>query len=491
MVIFYIVLISLFISSISYALFIILSKLLQANITFVKSKMKVSKSSLNRLIISDPMRLKIVQNINENCPRLSDDFDLKKAKEILSPLTLNFDFPTYVLEVTNNSIISNVYKEISFFKTLEKNGTYVNLVVITACDPKRAYNLKHCLAKLDFEVSPVRLFAKNDLSTMQTQLLNMLNINYYCGVKINVNRGNIAEYCIKSRKNTPYTINMNSTMQTGQKQRWVLCNFEVTKNQTYNYITDTYITRLDFSKAEGKEIVTKFLPLDNIKYFNVEVHGFYIKLTNFDSGEQVFFSSNRPIFSKAIFNKKGIYFSFVVDTQFIYITRSCQRQNMESILECERAFIKSQTLLNNLPKISVKSSNAVLDEMVNITLPNQIIKLALSDEFEANDSFKAFAFLSREFTFGTDKLSKLILKYFDILRTYYGVEFGKKGVYLSSKKEKLIDSKVTFKKQNEVFSIDIKNKNLDPMTYKIGGVEYTGTNYLPYDKLSKTLILQM
>ncbi len=493
MFILYFVIFCLVVSLLSYAIFYVFGKIFSVNMLFIKSHKKVGKSTFKSLVLSSNKEINIVKNITNNAPRISGDFSQNLAKQILAKFYLNYDYPTYLISVTNNNILSNIYSELAFLKTLENQGTFLNIILLTSCDIKRVYNLKYAISQLDYKVDVVGIYERNCLSSKEFSMLNMLNINYYCGTYFGENVAKYKDYCIKSQETNQYYAKTHSTMQSDLKQNYVLCNFCVEKSKTYNYLTNTEIIRFDFSRAQKREVLSCFLPLDNIKYFAVETHNFYIKIKDFDKDIEYYYFSNKPIFSKAVYNKKGIYFSYLNDSSFLYVFRAPEKKAFSSVLECEREFIKAQTLINNLPKVFVKSNNTELDEIVNKSLPQDIVRLMLKQNNVDNPSFKNFALLinhNAEIKTKTP-LDLAVAKYFHLLTTYYGVEFGKSGIYLSYKKDKLIDSKIFFKKGTQNYSVNIFNKNLNPDTYAFGGVEYSGTNYIPYNKLSQSLNLQM
>ena len=461
---------------------------------FIKSKKRVSKAVFNNLILSSKQEVNIVKNIANNCPRLSGDFSLEKAKLILAKYNINFDCQTYIISVTNNTNLSTVNQELTLLKKLETNGTYLNILLVATCDIDKVYKLKYQIAQLDFTIDIIGIYNRENILPSEYYALNMLNVNYYCGTHFDENIAKFKGYSIKSKEGTLYDKELNSTMHSSQRQRYVLCNYCIERSKTYDYLTDTEITRLDLSCAQGKEIISYFISLEDIKYFHVEVNKFYIKINDFDLKKEYYYFSNKPIFSNAIYNKKGIYFSFVNNSNFIYIFRSNKMKELPSILECERDFLRAQTLLNNLPKVVVKSKNLELDDIVNNRLPQSIIKQMYSQDNLEKTLFRNFATLSYKVAKEQKPKSgfdKTICKYFSLLSTYYGVGFGNDGIYLSYNKDKLIDSKVSFKKGNNNYSVNISNKNLASETFAFNGVEYTGINYLPYNKLSQSLNLQM
>lgn len=494
MIIFYFIIFSIALSLVSYSMFYILRKVFYVNLVFIKNKRKVSKQNSNKLILSSKQDVNIAKNISNNYPRIEESFSLEKCKLFLSKFNINFDHPVYLINVTNNTSIKNIYSELQLLKQFENNAVYLNVIILTSCDVKRAYNLKYFISQLDFINDVIGIYPRENLSSIEYMYLNMLNINYYCGMHFGETIAKNKDYCIKNKENIPFNREMNSTMQNCVKQRYVLCNKYIEKCKTYNYITDTEITRFDFSCSEGKEVVSCFIPFFDLKFFRVEVHNFYIKIKNFVTQKEFFYTSNKPIFSNAIFNKKGIYFSFVNNSNFVYIFKANEHKEFSSILECEREFLRAQTLLNCLPKVNVKSNNYELDEMVNTILPQNIVKLALNQENLDKELFKNFCNLS-SFDFWKKyektQLFYTIEKYFNMLSTYYGIKFGKGGIYLSKNKDKLLSSNIQFKKGLNNYSINILNKHLNSETFAFNGVEYTGINYLPFNKLSQSLNLQM
>ena len=149
--------------------------------------------------------------------------------------------------------------------------------------------------------------------------------------------------------------------------------------------------------------------------------------------------------------------------------------------------------MSSLPKVRVESSNSEIDKLVNKLLPSKIISQFLQRPFEDNNLFGCFANLENKPLQGatTSKLSYLVNRYFDTLKRYYGVEFGESGLYLTKQKTQLLSSRLTFKKGSISYTLQIKNTGLNGETFKFREIEYTGINYIAYDKLSSSLVLQM
>ncbi len=486
-----------FLITISLAIFFIyyiLQTLIECNITYIKSKTKVSKKQINKLITNSKFDLDIINKITKNNPRLGDDFDLKKCKDFMQKYGLNFDLPLYMILLNNDYDFSQVMSEICSIKKLENQGVYTNLVIISTCSQEQYNKTKYALSQLDFKYNPCRLIEKNNLVSYDFSVLCKLNINYYCGVRFGQNVAKYAYYCLKSKNGECYAKRQLSTMQNGTNERLVLCKNTVEVSSVYDYREDVFVDRFDMTKAKGEIKFCKFIPCDSLKYFDVLVEDYKICIRDFCQDKCYYFLSNLPIFSGAIFNKQGLYFDCKISAKYLYILKSTTQLKTDSIINCENYFIKAKSALENLPKVKVYSTNKDLDSVINKNLPESIINEFFKKKNISTQTFRAFCTLDKNLLTTcktSDKLSFLVNKYFTLLDVYYGITFGEKGIYLSKQKDKLLDSFVSFKKGGTNYSIKIKKSNFAGDTFKFRGVEYTGTNYIPYTNLSPSLILQM
>ncbi len=482
----------------SYIIFICTCGIFQSNFSYIKSLKKVSKKKINKVLISASDKSQILQKINNNFPRLEQDFDIKKARFLFNKLGLNFAQPCYVIKVSESSNFGMILEELAFLKKLDSQGICLNIILLCRCEQKRVYDLKYSLASLDFGSCPCRLFCLNDLSCDDIDMLESLNINYSCGTNFNDNILKNDNYRIFSKEKVGYDSVLNSTMQTQDfslVQKWVLCNYCIESKTTYDFVKETKITRFDFSKAKGKDKICKFIPFEKLKYFHISIDGYSVKIVDFERGETKYFYSNRPIFNSAVYNKKGLYFSYTIDNSFVYIFEGKNIDTSSSLLALESSFIKAQTALASLPRFKAVSANPAIDEMVNFTLPRQMLKLLLNSPFKEAKYFNKYANLSgHDIESEEDSFScvlPLVKKYFSLLKIYYGLDFGQKGLYLSYNKNRLLNSNISFKKGGKSYSLKILNNGYAADTFKLKGIEHSGTNYLPYEKLYQSLVLQM
>lgn len=472
-----------------------IAKLFESNYSSLKCLKKVSKSMVNKLLISGKNNEEILQKINFNIPRLKADFDLKKAKEILAPLGVNFEYKFYVFEVTDNTSSIQLFEEFAMLKRLEREGVKLNIIVLTNCSPKKSYNIKYTLASFDFCLSVVRIYDFNDINLYQRCYLKMLNINYYCGTIIANNITNIADYRYFLAGKEKTVNSLHSTVQTrsGYVSKCVEdCN--IREDTTYDYIRDIVTTRIDFSDAPKDCVVSKFIPINVSNYFIITQSSNTICIKDFATQKVVHYTCNKPIFLDAKFNKKGIYFSYKPDTQYLYIFESKTELLVNNIFACESIFIKSATLINRLPKVKVESEDKDLDEVINFILPSKILKRFFEDISRGKSQFRLFALMdenSFDRSILSSNLTALISKFFDILKTKYGIAFGQSGIYLSKNRTALLSSKITFRHKGQVYNFDIKNQGLEGDTFKLKGIEYTGINFVSFDKMLSPISLQM
>lgn len=486
-----------FISLFGCLLIVGISRLFEYNYLTIKYSHKVSKSSINKMLINGKNNEEILQKINFNMPRLKLDFSMEKMRQILTPLGVNFKQKFYVINITDMSNMKAIIEELTFLKRLEREGIAINILVITHGCPNRAYNIKYALASLDFCLSVVRVYDSDELDCMSISMLNMLNINYYCGTKIAENVTKNANYRYISADGGVYVEKLHSTMQKGKgyaERQSVLCNYNIVEATTYDYSRDVLVTRLDFSGAKKGDKVEKFISLDLSNYFTISVTPCTVKVTDFERQTELYFTSNKPIFLDAIYNKKGIYFSYKIDSPYIYIFRSKCELKVTNIFDCESIFLRAATSLNNLPKLKVKSNDTDLDDIINSVLPEKILSFFFENPNREKSQFRAFACLN-EMALDKELLSSNITpyatKYFDILRNKYGISFGSKGIYLSKNKTELLSSKVTLKRKGQTYTFDIKNEGLGEGTFRLGGVEYSGINFVSFDKMLLPISLQM
>lgn len=471
------------------------AKLFESNYSSLKCSKKVSKSTVNKLLVSGKNNEEILQKINFNIPRLKADFDLNKAKEVLSPLGVDFGHKFYVFEVTDNTSSLQLFEEFAMLKRLEREGTKLNIVVLTNCLPKKIYNIKYALANFDFCLSVVRIYDINDISLYQRAYLRMLNINYYCGTIISNNITKSTDYCYFVTGKERGTNFSHSTMQTksGYVSKYVedCC---IREDTTYDYIKDIVTTRIDFSDAPKDCTISKFIPINVSNYFIISQSSNTICVKDFETQKVIYYTCNKPIFLDAKFNKKGIYFSYKLDTQYLYIFESKTELLVNNIFACESIFIKSATLINRLPKVKVESEDKDLDEVINFVLPSKILKRFFEDISRGKCQFRAFALMdenSFDRSILSSNLTTLISKFFDILKTKYGITFGQSGIYLSKNRTALLSSKITFRHKGQVYNFDIKNQGLEGDTFKLKGIEYTGINFVSFDKMLSPISLQM
>lgn len=485
------------ISLLGCLLLIAISRLFEYNYLAIKYSHKVSKSSINKLLINGKNNEEILQKINSNMPRLKLDFNMEKMRQILAPLGVNFKQKFYVINVTDASNMKAIIEELTLLKRLEREGVALNIIVITNACPKRAYNIKFALASLDFCLSTVRIYDILELDSMSIFMLNMLNINYYCGTKIAENITKNANYRYISADGGVYKEELHSTMQKGKgyaESKSVLCNHNIVEATTYDYSRDVLVTRLDFSEAKKGDKVEKFISLDLSNYFTISATSTTIRVVDFERQTELYFTSNKPIFLDAIYNKKGIYFRYKIDSPYIYIFRSKCELKVANIFDCESIFLRAATSLNNLPKLKVKSNDSDLDDIINSVLPEKILSFFFESPSREKSQFRAFACLNemaldRELL--SSKITPYATKYFDTLRHRYGISFGSKGIYLSKNKTELLSSRVALKRKGQTYNFDIKNEGLDDGTFRLGGVEYSGINFVSFDKMLLPISLQM
>ena len=486
-----------FLITLSLAIFFIyyiLQTLIECNITYIKSKSKVSKKQINELITNSKFDLDIINKITKNTPRLGEDFDLKNCKEFMQKYGLNFDLPLYMILLNNDYDFSQVMSEICSIKKLENQGVYTNLIIISNCSQEQYNKLKFAISQLDFVYNPCRLIERNNLISKDYLVLCKLNINYYCGIRFGQNVAKSTHYCLKSKNGECYAKHKSSTMQNGTIERLVLCKNVIEVSSVYDYKEDIFVNRFDMTGAKGEIKFSKFIPCDSLKYFDVAIADYKMCIRDFCQDKCYYFLSNLPIFSGAVFNKQGIYFDCKISAKYLYVFCLNKELKTDSIINCESYFIKAKSALESLPKVKVCSQNKELDSVINKTLPQGILNEFFKRQNMSSQSFRAFCTLDKSFLQTgktTDKLTFLVNKYFALLDIYYGISFGEKGIYLSKQKDKLLDSFVSFKKENANYSIKIKKSNFAGDTFKFRGIEYTGTNYIPYANLSPSLILQM
>ncbi len=497
MIVFAFVISSAVFSLISFVIYYCIYKIFETNILNIKYSKKLSQKTLNKVAVSDKKLSEIIAKLKHNCPKLKSQKEYEKTRVCLDGLKCNFDLPFYVVNISNNDKSYEYIEELCAIKELERQGVLLNLIVISSLSPKRAYNLKYTLASLDFEKDIVRLFCPEDLSAMQNNSLKMLNINYVCGNILCQNNTKSTDYCLKAPNNRVYYAKTHNTMQTDAKsifcKSFVQGTSVVEQTECFNYLDQTLITRFDFSKACDGNSISKFLPFDGLKYFDVNIADKQIIIQDFEHKTALYLSSNLPVFVGAHYDKTGLYFCHKMTSNFVYFLTSKNEIKDLSLFGCEGALIKAKSLMSSLPKVRVESSNSEIDKLVNKLLPSKIISQFLQRPFEDNNLFGCFANLENKPLQGatTSKLSYLVNRYFDTLKRYYGVEFGESGLYLTKQKTQLLSSRLTFKKGSISYTLQIKNTGLNGETFKFREIEYTGINYIAYDKLSSSLVLQM
>ena len=211
------------ISLVLYLFYGVLQTLIECNITYIKSKVKVSKRQINKLITNSKFDLDIINKITKNTPRLGEDFDIKNCKEFMQKYGLNFDLPLYMIMLNNDYDFSQVMSQICSIKKLENQGVYTNVVVVSNCSQEQYNKIKYALAQVDFKYNPCRLIERNNLISKDYLVLCKLNINYYCGVRFGQNVAKYAHYCLKSKNGECYARQQLGTIQSGAVERWVLC----------------------------------------------------------------------------------------------------------------------------------------------------------------------------------------------------------------------------------------------------------------------------
>ena len=142
----------------------------------IKYSKKLTKKSINKVIVSDKKLAEIKEKITLNFSRLKSQNEYEKMKTYLGLLGVNFEFPFFVIELSNNSKCLEYIEELCAIKQLEKQGLFVNLIIISSMSPRRNYNLKYNIANIDYEHNIVRLYTQEDLSAMQINMIKTVKL---------------------------------------------------------------------------------------------------------------------------------------------------------------------------------------------------------------------------------------------------------------------------------------------------------------------------
>ena len=284
----------------------------------------------------------------------------------------------------------------------------------------------------------------------------------------------------------------HSTMQNRCYDKWVLCNYNVSKYSTYNYLENYGIDRFECS-GNQEIILSRFISLEGIKYFVIDKQGDHIIIRDFLTKKETVYQCNLPVFYGCKITKKGIYFEAKINSQYLYILKSTIVREKLSLLDCESMYIRALTSINNTRNLCVKSQNEQIDLFVNNTLPDRIISRFLQFPDGELNSFLAFANLdfSRINIFDNGLLSRDVKLYFWYLKTYYGIDISSSGIYCTNNCDKLLQSKITFKKNDQKYAFEVvKNDYNNALCSGYKG-DFSGRNFISFKDISAPISLQI
>ena len=95
------------VSVISFVFYSIIYKLVECNIAYIKSKKKVSKKVVKKMLTSSKFDVEIINKLTKNMPRLDENFCVEKCKDFMQKFGLNFDLATYLISVTNTCALQD------------------------------------------------------------------------------------------------------------------------------------------------------------------------------------------------------------------------------------------------------------------------------------------------------------------------------------------------------------------------------------------------
>ncbi len=449
--------------------------------------------------------------IKYNMPELKSDYG--QYLTLLKNAGYNIEFPLYKISMLGGYNKNCLKKELGILRKLEEYGYAVNIAINFDSKKFDYKELLYIAREQSFVSSIVKIYNTNDVELKLLWALNMFNINYMCVTKKALfDTKHVG--CSVDIANVRYNFFDESYIDFVYKSQVNANNFVVASSRTFDYKKAFALQRFNFinlAKHKQSVVFNMYIPfsVDDKKscYFSFAHTSKSFTLTNLITNKTITYTSNLPIFTKAVVTKQGVCINYKITKQTYLFVGTCYDSVvcLPDFVKGEELFVSAKECYKQLSPIKVFTSSPTLNKLINTLLPNRIVASVIYDPSRHYDNFVKFAnnisvcpqnmsilchkYLCLKNLFVNS--ASCVVDYYALIYMYLGLYFTQSAIYFNPYKRYILtNSKLQYFKNNHTCEVDVVNNTNDATSFVINNVEYSNIKFIKYSQLTNKLVLQ-
>lgn len=403
----------------------------------------------------------------------------KKHFNLLKQNGFNMLLPVYKLHIKSLMLLKSFLQALRF---AEEYNLFSNVVLYY--DPKVIYpkDLVFEISKFSFLKSKIFCYKEGELSSDLIFATNVFNCNY---------AGNKSKFIDIEEMQIIADKKLNFSREVYNDYSYNSFVFfdeaEITKKRTFNPENFTEIQKIQLkSKLYIKRKVEIIFPITSAvtNYFSVSYNQ-NLKVTDFFSGEEYFYSINVPF--KILREGKKAYV-------YIQVNLGAEQEKEIIITKSKNKICRENSLFDNATRrlqkigfVKVFCSNSLLCTFINDKLPTLLLKDLLEKPFENIKNWETiFGFKGISYydyvntTLLNIKRFDNVKLYFSLLREFFGICFSPQGINFCSGKN-LIPAQIILQLNEEkcIINTEVSGK----FAVFLQEVEFSNFNFFSYKTL--------